>query len=172
MKSWLNFETRFRNLAPALQHIRLDRQWGSSGEHWHLAGGSSMATQEFEALCTMAGRNLLAVLKPSNESDAPLLSEKDDKIRWYRALIALSGQFRSELPATELAEDGTALGHIYFGSLHNLGQNAGNACLKLQSSHPVPEKSRRQKLWDEYGSKILIGVILALVAAVIKLLIG
>jgi hypothetical protein len=172
LKSWLDFETRFRSLAPALQHVRLDRQWGSSGEHWHLAGGASTATHEFEALCAMAGRTLLTVLKPSSENDAFLLSERDDKIRWYRALIALSGQFKSELPATEMAEDGSPVGHIYYGSLHNLGQNAGNACLKLQSSHPVPEKSPSQKLWDDYGSKILIGVIVALAVAVINLLLG
>jgi hypothetical protein len=172
LKSWLDHEARFRSLAPSLQFVRLDRQWGSSGEHWHLAGSASVVTREFEALCALAGRSLVRVLRQSEPSDAELLNEQNDKIRWYRALIQLSGQFKSELPASELDANGKVLGHIYYGSLHDLGQNSANVCLSLQASRPLPEKSRRQKFWDEYGSKILIGIILALVAAVIRLLLG
>lgn len=173
MKSWLDIEGRFRSLAPALRHMRLDYQWGAAGEYWSLTGGQqSVATREFETLCALAGKNLSTVLRGNSELEAQLLAEADDTVRWYRCLVKLSGRFSAELPARQLDDEGNFAGHLFFGSLHDLASNAGNVCLQLQATHPLPEKSRAQKIWDDYGSKLFIGVLLLLAGAIIKIWLG
>jgi len=60
---------------------RLDYQWGSSGEHWNLAGGvSSAATREFETLATIAGDLLLTV--PASAVAPEALAEPNAKFRF------------------------------------------------------------------------------------------
>lgn len=172
MKSWLEFESRFRALIAPLQFVRLDRQWGAAGEYWTLAGSQSLATQEFETLSALAGKQLPKVLKPDSENHAVIVAEPDDKIRWYRALVLLTGQFQHSTPAWQNDDQGNFAGHLFHGSLQNLGQNAANLCLHFQAALPLPEKSRAQRLWDDYGSKIFVGVVLALVAALLKLWLG
>ena len=36
MKTWLEFEERFRVIAAPLQYLRIDFQWGAAGEYWRL----------------------------------------------------------------------------------------------------------------------------------------
>ncbi|WP_257969817.1 hypothetical protein [Vibrio parahaemolyticus] len=55
MNSWLDFEHRFRTLAPVLQYHRLDDQTGAAGEWWRVAGQPCKSVEEFELLCELAG---------------------------------------------------------------------------------------------------------------------
>src|SRR5258708_6254163 len=94
MKSWLDLEQRFRNLAPSLQHSRLDAQWGAAGEYWRLAGvGVTPATHEYEILSTVAGQLLEKVLRPNEETEKALLGIADARTRWYNLLKSQSPFF-------------------------------------------------------------------------------
>ena len=59
MLNWIELEQHFRALEPALAYARIDAQWGSSGEHWRLAGAAdTSAKSRFEALSRLAGDQL------------------------------------------------------------------------------------------------------------------
>ncbi|MGL1277962.1 hypothetical protein ACSTJ6_20310 [Vibrio parahaemolyticus] len=67
MNSWLDFEHRFRTLAPVLQYHRLDDQTGAAGEWWRVAGQPCKSVEEFELLCELAGEQLIELLKSESE---------------------------------------------------------------------------------------------------------
>lgn len=173
MKSWLEFEHRFRALSGSLGYYRLESQWGAAGEHWHLSGGNpTPKTQQFELLSALAGEKLLVVLRAEDEITTDLLNEPDHRIRWYKALKFWSGHFTNDLYGYQTDVKGEFSGHIFSGSLKELPENSANVCLALQTRFPIPEKSMLQRMWDEYGSKVIVGLILAVAAALIKLWIG
>lgn len=174
MNSWLDLEDRFRQLCGPLLRLRLDIQSGSSGEYWNVTGMQRTAdVQQFETLAGVAGRMLELSFTDKEEPEKTLLKEKNPRIRWYRTLKELSGEFQPELPATELDTDGNATGHLYIGSLHNVVATSANLCLTLHVDHPVQdERTFLQRLYDDYGREIVIGVILALITAIIGLFFG
>ena len=174
MNSWLDLEERFRRLSEPLSYLRLDVQWGSSGEFWNVTGMSrNTVVRQFEALSGIAGRFLDRALKYEQEPGRTLLQEKDMERRWYRALKDLSGEFKSELPATESDGKGTILGHIYYGSVPHIAEVSANLCLELHSKFPVrDERTFWQRLYDDYGRELVIGAILALITAIIGLFFG
>lgn len=66
MPTWKELEVDFRELRTALQYSRLDAQWGTSGEHWRLAGGHDPnVRRQFEALSRIAGEKLSEALQSS-----------------------------------------------------------------------------------------------------------
>lgn len=129
--TWRELEERFRGLEGPLKFARLDGQWGSSGEHWRIAGAQdSTIVEQFELYAAIAGRSLGTILPKTKESEA-LLSEDNDLIRWYKALRQLSRGFKSELPAHELDEQGHRVGTIYMGSSHTPAEDSALLCLKF-----------------------------------------
>ena len=64
MDTWINFESRFKELAPRLQSSRIDDQTGAVGEYWRLSGVNNdrEAEQEFQTLCSIAGNHITEVL--------------------------------------------------------------------------------------------------------------
>ena len=173
MKSWLEFEQRFRALEPAFKHVRLDGQWGAAGDDWRLAGGPfTPKHQEFELLATLAGEMLKVVFKGTDDITEGILSEPDSRIRWYKALQLWSGQFRQDLVGIQTGRNDEHAGHVFGGTLSNVPECSANLCLLLQAKHPIPEKSTLRALWDEYGSKIVVGLILVAAAAALKLWFG
>lgn len=104
---------------------------------------------------------LLRALKEKTGAAELLFSEKDPKVRWYRALKELGGNFNQGLYAYQTDEKGEFAGNIFSGSIDNPTLCSANLCLRLQTEHPIPEKSTLKKVWDEYGSKIVIGVAIA-----------
>ena len=95
--------------------------------------------------------------------------EKDPGICWYQALKKWSKGLARETYAEERGETDEI---IVLGSIDNPALRSANLCLKLQGEHPIPDKSLLGKVWDEYGSKILIGILTALAIILIKLLFG
>ena len=165
MNSWLELEQRFRALAPALRHYRIDAQWGAAGDYWRIAGSASNpATTEYEILSTLAGQMLQRVLSQKVESEKALISIEDPKIRWYTALKLLSPSFGNNLYAEQVKEDGSSGGFIFTGTISSIGEASANLCLAFHASHPIVERTSRWRwLHDNYIKAIIIGCILALV---------
>lgn len=172
MKSWLDLEQRFRNLVPALQHVRLDAQWGAAGEYWRLAGGGlTPASHEYEILSALAGQMLELVLRKSVDAEKLLLDISDPKVRWYNLLKTNSPFFGDRSYGEQLHEDGSSAGSIFTGTLSRPTEAAAVLCLSLQVSHPITErKSKWQWVHEHYIRAIVIGSVLALIGAAIKLL--
>ncbi len=170
MNSWLDLELRFRNLVPALQHVRLDVQWGAAGEYWRLSGGGrTPASHEYEVLSGLGGRMLQRVLSESKESERALLAIADPKERWFNLLKSESPFFGARSYGQQLHEDGTPAGFIYTGTISHPAEAAAVLCLSLQVSHPIVEhKSRWQWLHENYVKGIVVGTVLAVVAAAVK----
>jgi hypothetical protein len=85
----------------------------------------------------------------------------------------LSGEFRAELPATELDSDGNPIGQIYTGTVSNFVAVSANLCLSLEAEYPIrDDRPFWHILYDDYGKQIVIGTILAVIAAIIGLSFG
>ena len=174
MKSWLDLEERFRRLSDALSYLRLDAQWGSSGEFWNVTGMSrNTDVRQFEALSGIAGRFLELALDSKKEPGQTLLQEKNTERRWYRALKELSGEFKPELTATDTDEKSGVVGHIFLGSAYRIAEVSANLCLILHSKFPVrDERTFWRRLYDDYGRQLVIGAILILLTAIIGFFFG
>ena len=167
MKSWLDLESRFRSLVPRLKYARLDAQWGAAGEYWQIAGsGDQVTQQEFELLCGVAGRFLEKVYSPKNEDESTILSISDPRHRWYTLLKRFAG-VQSMIYGEQKSIDGS--GFIYTGTVVSFVESSANLCLSLQASHPILDKpGKLQWFHDNYLKTILIGVVLAVIAALLK----
>jgi len=174
VNSWLELEQRFRNLAPSLQHSRLDAQWGAAGEYRRLAGtGLTPATHEYEILSTIAGQLLEKVLRPTEEGEKALLGIGDARTRWYNLLKSQSPFFGDRSYGQQFHEDGSPARVIFTGSLSTPADAAATLCLSLHTSHPIVEqKSKWPWLHDNYIKAIIVGVIVALIGLGAKFLIG
>lgn len=166
MNSWLEFENRFREVSAKLSHTRIDHQWGAAGEYWRIAGSATTpAVQELELLAALAGAALKKALKKSTPSTEFVFSEADDKTRWYRALRAWSGGFASTQHAYQTNENGEFAGNIFSDTMYDPALMSANLCLMLHTDYPFPEESFWRKVWDEYGSKIVVGAAVAGITA-------
>lgn len=170
MKSWLEFETRFRQLK-GLEYLRLDMQWGSAGENWSVTGVQiTPEVTQFKILAATAGRVLELALPKKSE----LLKEQHPEIRWYRALKLLSGE--SLHPQVGFETDrktGEHIGNIYWDRINNIAIVSANLCLLLHANHPIKDtRTRWKKLYESHGREIIIGIIVALVTAAILAIIG
>jgi hypothetical protein len=173
VRTWLEIEARFRALAPSLKSARLDAQWGAAGEHWHVSGGvDSLVRHEFELLCGVAGQLLERVYSKKNLDDARLLAITDPKMRWY-TLLKQSVPFQNPIYGEQQHSDGTPAGIIYSATLPSPADSSANLCLALQTQHPIVERpSKWQWFHDNYGKALIVGVVLALIGAAIKIFTG
>lgn len=184
MSSWKELDLRFRELIEPLRFTRVDAQWGSAGEHWHLVGLSNKnAEKRFLALTTMAGNKLLEILKPGSEIADELIKENDPIKRWYKGLQKISKNFNYGFVAEEKTENGEHIGYIYTGSIHNVAEASSVFCLELATHYPesnqvMAEQANKEnynklvtKIWDKYGvpviTTILGGLLLALLLRVV-----
>lgn len=139
MKSWLEFEDRFRRIAIPLQYLRIDFQWGDAGEYWRLCGmPASALDRQFEGLAELAGLVLQETAKTRGELLPLVTKEKEAKHVWYRALKELTHDFKFGFYATQHEEDGSNAGTIYTGSISNIGESSANLCLWLHAKYPIP----------------------------------
>jgi hypothetical protein len=161
-------------MAPALRGCRLDAQWGAAGEYWRIAGFTdAIGRQEYELLCGVGGTFLEQVYSSNVEGERVLLEERDPKVRWYRLLKATSPAFGDLSYGEQLHEDGTSAGFIFTGSLDRIAEASANTCLALHASHPLVErKSKWTWLHENYVKAIVIGVVVAIVGTIIKLVSG
>jgi hypothetical protein len=173
MKTWLDIEARFRVLAPGLKSCRLDAQWGAAGEYWHVAGGADpVVRQEFELLCGVAGQLLEKVYSAKSPDQAVLLDIPNPKVRWY-SLLKQFANFQNLIYGEQRHPDGSSAGIIYSASLPSFVESCANLCLALQTQHPVIERPGKwQWFHDNYGKAILVGAVLALISAAVKLFTG
>lgn len=160
-------------LSPLLKHSRLDAQWGAAGKYWRIAGISDqLAVQQFEVLASLTGQALERVFSRKVEAEGLLLDISDHRIRWYELLKQNSPTFGNLSYGEQFHEDGSSAGLIFTGSLNRFAEASANLCLSLHSSHPlIQEQSESRWKWfhDNYGKSLIIGVILTIVGAVIKL---
>jgi hypothetical protein len=141
MNSWLDFEDRFRRIAPALQYVRIDFQWGSGGEFWRLAGGATgTLNRQFEALAELGGISLFEAAKTYTELTVTLSKESDPKYVWYRVVKELSGEFKMGPFGYYTDEAGKPNGSVFTGSISNIGEVSANVCLILHSRYPLLKK--------------------------------
>lgn len=146
MKSWLEFEKRFRQIAAQLQDFRIDFQWGAAGEHWRLRGMlSSSLARQFEALAELAGKALQECSIKYPELLSLISKEKEPKHAWYRALKELSKEFKTNLLASQQDEQGNFAGHIFSGNVMNIGEASANLCLLLEAQYPLQVKQSVSK---------------------------
>jgi hypothetical protein len=171
MNSWLDLEQRFRALSLSLQHCRLDGQWGAAGEYWRIAGAPmSPAAHEFEVLSGMAGRLLESVYRSADELEKALLAIPDPEVRWFNLLKAKSPLFGDHSYGQQINEDGSSAGFIFTGTLRQPAEASALLCLSLHATHPLLyKKSKWRTSFENYGKPILIGTILLVVGALIKL---
>jgi hypothetical protein len=138
MKSWLEFEERFRLIVAPLQYLRLDFQWGAAGEYWRLCGMSSNAlTRQFDNLAELSGLALLECAKTHVELLPLTANEKETSYVWYRALKELTNDFKFESYGSQYQEDGSHAGNIYSGSISNVVEASANLCLLLHARYPI-----------------------------------
>jgi hypothetical protein len=174
MQSWLDLESRFKELREPLRHVRLDIQWGCEGEYFRLAGGSSSPiTRQFETLAGVAGRFMERSLQKDTELGMALLAEPNPNIRWYRALKELSGEFQPDFPGEVRDEAGNFMGHIFCGHLHAVAEASANLCLRMYAEFPLREdRSFWRRLYDDYGKEIVIGTFIAITTAIVSIIVG
>lgn len=173
MQTWLDLEGRFRALVPNLKFGRLDAQWGAAGEYWHVVGGGDPAVrQEFELLCGVAGRFLEKVYSKDVPEQAKLLAIEDPKTRWYALLKTFAG-VQNLMYGEQRNDDGSSAGFIYSGTVNSFVESSANLCLALHLEKPVVERQSKWKWFhDNYGKALIVGVVLAIVGAAIKLVSG
>jgi hypothetical protein len=164
MKTWLDFESRFRGLSSVLQHARIDDQSGSAGEYWRIAGitSNSEAIRQFELLCNISGQQITELQACSDE----ILNHEDPKIRWYRLLKNTSAIYERDNPAYKCDDEGNNLGWLYGGTISNICESSANLCLQLHSSHPIKLKWH-EVLYQDYGKQVIIGIILLIIGGFI-----
>jgi hypothetical protein len=162
MKSWIEFEQRFRELAAELPYIRLDHQWGAAGEYWRLAGSPENAsTQRFELLCSHAGEAIFKALKkPASNIEHMLCKERNHLYRWYRALEEWSGGFKIVNYGIQTDENGEPAGTIFIGEIEDPVLRSANLCFKLHAEYPIPEKTVWRYIWDN-RAKVLLALLIA-----------
>jgi hypothetical protein len=142
MKSWLEFEERFRRIAVPLQYLRIDFQWGAAGEYWRLCGmPSSALDRQFDALAELSGLALFEAAKTHPELLQIVAKDKELKHIWYRALKELSGEFKFGIYGFQ-QDDGRDAG-IYTGSISNIGEASANVCLFLHGRYPIPIQEKQ-----------------------------
>lgn len=168
MNSWLEFEVRFRELIKPLSFLRLSIQTGSSGEYWSLTGmGRSQELIQFELLIEACCRYLEQCLDGKTPLGQFILSESDPKIRWYKTLKELSGQFKLQFPAYEKDDGGNHIGTILMGDITQVVEASANLCLKLHVEYPIQNKRNIFKsIYNDYGKEILIGIILIILSLI------
>jgi len=140
MKSWLEFEDRFRRIALPLQYLRIDFQWGDAGEYWRLCGmPTSALDRQFEGLAELAGLVIQETAKTHGDLLPLVTKEKEAKHVWYRALKELTHDFKFGFYATQhKEEDSSYAGTIRTGSISNIGESSANLCLWLHAKYPIP----------------------------------
>ena len=140
MKSWLEFEERFRGIAPSLQYQRIDFQWGTDGEYWQVCGGAvPSAARRFSAIAMLSGIALLEAAKIYSELETIVSKENEPEHVWYRALKELTGEFKMS-PIYFTDENRSPKGNIFIGSIENICEVSANLCLVLHGRYPLPEK--------------------------------
>jgi hypothetical protein len=131
MKTWPEFEQRFRQIATHLQDFRIDFALGAAGERWGLCGmPPNSFSRQFEALAELAGKALQECSIKYPELLPLIPMEKKLKHIWYRALKELSKEFKTNLLAV----------HIFSGSVMNIGEASANLCLLLHARYPLTIK--------------------------------
>jgi len=161
LNNWLDLEARFRTIAPHLQGYRLDIQLGAV-ETFRLVGGHDReARTEFELLSQSAGKLLKHAL-PDNGGYDVILGYRHPPMRWYRALKELSNAAEPGSVGYQIV-DGRDQG-IYKWTINNIGEVAANVCLDLHARYPI-RPTWRQRIYHEYGKEIVIGLVVALAAA-------
>ena len=144
MKSWLEFEERFRRISVSLQYLSIDFQWGAAGEYWRLCGMPSNALcRQFEALAELSGLALLESAKTHVELLPMVAKEREAKYVWYRALKELTNDFKFDFYGTQHQEDGSYAGTIFSGSISNIGEASANLCLLLHARYPLPIQEKQ-----------------------------
>lgn len=141
MKSWLEFEERFRRLAPSLQYQRIDFTSRTDGESWLFCGGATTtAANQFNALAELAGLALADVANTYSELKAVASKESEPKHIWYRALKELTREFKERLFGYSPDENGSPKRHFVISSIENICEASANLCLMLQGKYPMPNK--------------------------------
>mgnify|MGYP001558668904 CR=1 FL=1 len=146
MKTWLEFEQRFKQIATHLQDFRIDFVWGAAGEHWRLCGmPSNSFSKQFDSLAELAGLALQECSNKYPELLSRISKEKESKHLWYRALKELSKEFKTDLLASQRDEHGNFAGHIFSGRVMNIGEASANLCLFLHAQYPLQVKESVSK---------------------------
>ncbi len=169
MPSWQELESRFKELLPAMGDARVDGQWGSAGEYWHVAAYfGANARKRFEALAFIAGEKLSEILENGRSPDDELLAENDPKVRWYKAIWKISGTFEHRLSGRELDDNGNAVGTIYGGTIPSIVEASITLCLELGARYPEKQsealhnekpKNAFRRFWEKKGEDILATVV-------------
>jgi len=174
MPSWKDLENAFRELQAALQYSRLDAQWGSSGEHWRLAGTHKPNVErQFEALSYIAGEKLGKVLQSSADSYEEVLAESNPTWRWYKGIWKISQNFEHAVVGRELDENDEVVGHIFTVSIKCPAEASSVFCLELAAKYPGQEgvstvqQTPRDSFWEQYGRPILVGVAITVLGGII-----
>jgi|GEM_PF-2705446 len=170
MESWLEVEDKFRQLK-GLENLWLDIQWGSSGEHWSIVSRrDTPEVARFKILVDTAG----SALKVALPKEFELMEEGCPEIRWYRAVKFFSGESLNTRIAFETDRiTGEQIGCVYSGRIDNIASVSANLCLWLHENHPIKDtQTRWEKFYESHGREIIVGIIVALVTAVILASIG
>ncbi len=144
MKTWLEFEERFRIIAAPIQYLRIDFQWGAAGEYWMLRGmPSNQLTRQFENLAELAGLALLECAKTYKELIHLTLKEQEACHVWYRGLKELTNDFDSRFYGVQSNEDGSDSGTIYSGFISGVVESSANLCLLLHAKYPLKREENQ-----------------------------
>ena len=169
MDTWINFESRFKELAPRLQSSRIDDQTGAVGEYWRLSGVNNdrEAEQEFQTLCSIAGNHITEVLG-GIEAYSIILDNEDPKIRWYRLLKEKSPSY-SRGPSGYQIEDDGSKGWIHGGTISHICEGSANLALWLHANHPITQHWAKT-FYQDYGKEIIVGAVLIIISSIVALI--
>jgi hypothetical protein len=176
VRTWLELETRFRALADPLGDVRLDVQWGDAGERAELVGGfAPTKLSELRTLCGIGGRLLEHALERDSSLGEDLLAVQSPTDRWLRLIAKYSGDLREDGPPGFLTDPqtGETTGLIHVGAVAHFVESAANQCLRLHVDMPVrDERGWRERIYDDYGKELVVGAILAVIAAILGAFFG
>ena len=150
MLTWLELEARFRDVTHSFRFVRLDAQWGSSGEHWRLAGGHDVTlSRRFESLAALGGQKLRSFLPAESEL---LAHSPEPKVVWYRALWKLGGYMKHQNYALERDKEGKTIGTIYLGSIERPAEASAVFCLEASGTYEEVSSSDQAEPTDSVAT--------------------
>ena len=98
-----------------------------------------------DSLAAIAGNFLKKTFDEKTKLEKELLSERDPKTRWYKALKEYGGEF--EIGRNILYLKGEP---IFKGSVHSVAEVSANLCLKLHSNQPIKEDCNHMPIEKNY----------------------
>lgn len=131
--SWKELEIKFSELAEKMGDCRIDFQWGSVPNSWHIAMCNNSAFREmFYTLSSIAGHKFISSISEEQLNKYEELREEKDLTNiWVKALKLFSGNLQTDILGEQKDSDGKTLGFVYKGKIYDPALVSSQTCMKF-----------------------------------------